>query len=459
MRTIILSLAPLLLSLAPPAASAQTARPDAPRPLALTRVTVIDATGSPAKLGMTVVVAGGQIAAVGRAGAVRVPKGARVIDARGKYLIPGLWDMHAHLQAAGAESLPLFVANGVTGTRDMGAELEFILGLRRRVASGAVLGPRIVAAGPMLDDAPPGWPFRLRVTNGAEAREAVRLLKSKGVDFVKVHARLPREAYFAAADEAKRQGLPFAGHVPEGVSSAEAAAAGQKSIEHLAEYGLLFECAARPGVQLGQVAEAYSPERCRALFDLFGQSGTRHTPTLAFLNILPKAPAEIEKEFRAKGYLRYVGPTLMRFWAEGERLSPPPPEQVRRELARANVKAAEAVGEMSRRGVKILAGCDALVPGFCLHDELELLVRAGLSPMQALQAATRNPAEFLGRQDEFGTVEEGKAADLVLLEADPLENIANTRKISAVVLGGRLIDGAGLRKALSGFKAGAGGNE
>ncbi|HLM57401.1 MAG TPA: amidohydrolase family protein [Pyrinomonadaceae bacterium] len=421
----------------------------APRPLALTRVTVVDATGGPARPDMTVVIEGGRIAAVGRSGGVRIPRGARVVDARGKFLIPGLWDAHTHHQASGAESLPLFVANGVTATRDMGSDLEFILNLRRGVEAGAVPGPRIVAAGPMLDDAPKDWPFRLRVTDAAGARDAVRLLRSKGVDFVKVHARLPREAYLAAADEAKRLGVPFAGHVPGGVSLAEAAAAGQKSVEHLSEYGLLFECAGRPGVTLAQVVEAYSPEKCAALFDLFKRHGTRHTPTLAALHVFSKSPAEIEADLRARGVLRYAGPTLLRFWTESERLSPPPPEEVRRELARMAAKSLEVVGEMNRRGVRLLAGCDALVPGFCLHDELELLVRAGLSPMEALQAATRNPAELAGRLDQLGTVEPNKLADLVLLDADPLADIRHTRRVRAVVLNGRYIPKAELQRMLS----------
>ncbi|HKY04616.1 MAG TPA: amidohydrolase family protein, partial [Blastocatellia bacterium] len=287
--------------------------------------------------------------------------------------------------------------------------------------------------------------------------EAVRLLKREGVDFIKVHTRLSQQAYLAAADEAKKQGLSFAGHVPQGVSLAEAAKAGQKSIEHLSEYGLLFECSGKPGVSLGQIAEAYSAEKCRALFDLFKQNDTWQTPTLGALQTFAKSPAEIEAELRSKGYLKYVGPALMRFWTESEKLAPPPPEEIRRELKPLARKAIEVVGEMHSQGVNILAGCDALTPGLCLHDELELIVRAGLSPMEALQTATRNPARFLGKLDSFGTVERGKIADLVILDANPLENIGNIRRINSVVVDGKYLPPGMLKKMLAEVESAAAG--
>lgn len=441
----------LLLSLLclVPLTLAKTKRPARATQIAFTHITVIDATGSAAKPDMTVVITGNRITAIGSTGKVRVPRRARIVNAEGKFLIPGLWDMHAHHQASGEESLPLFIANGVTGTRDMGSDLEFILSLRRKIAGGVMTGPRIVAAGPMLDNAPTAWPFRLKIGDEVGAREAVRLLKRKGVDFIKVHTRLPRRAYFAAADEAKKQGLTFAGHVPEGVTLAEAAETGQKSVEHLSEYGLLFECSGKPGVSLREVVVAYSAERCRALFEQFKQTDTWQTPTLAALQTFAKSPGEIESELRAKGYIKYVGPTLMGFWVQSEKLTPPPPEEIRRDLKPLATKAIEVVGEMNRQGVNILAGCDALTPGFCLHDELELMIQAGLSPMEALQTATRNPARFFGKLDTLGTVERGKIADLVILEANPLENIGNIRRINSVVVDGRYFSTEMLRKMLA----------
>lgn len=191
---------------------------------------------------MTVVVNGRVIGAVGEK--IAAPRGARIVDGRGKFLIPGLWDMHTHHEGTGEASLSLFVANGVTGTRDMGSALDFILPLRQKTSSGRVLGPRIIAAGPILDDAPPEWPFRLRVRTAPEARDAVRMLKQRGVDFIKVHDHTPRDVYFAIGDEAKRLNLPFAGHIPASITVQEATEAGQKSVEHLANSACLLNARA-----------------------------------------------------------------------------------------------------------------------------------------------------------------------------------------------------------------------
>jgi imidazolonepropionase-like amidohydrolase len=198
--------------------------------LAITGVTVIDVTGAPARPDMTVVTTGDRITAIGKPGEVRVPEGATVVDSKGKYLIPGLWDMHVH--TADPSFLPLYLANGVTGVRDMHAlDPDAIFGLRKQVQEGKQLGPRVVAAGPLVDGPKPFVPGSLVAADAVEGREAVRKLKKMGADFVKVYTKLPREAYLAIADEAKKQGLAFAGHLPESVSAAEASDLGQKSIE------------------------------------------------------------------------------------------------------------------------------------------------------------------------------------------------------------------------------------
>ncbi len=200
---------------------------DAPaKSLAITGVTVIDATGAPARLDMTVVVTGDRITAIGKPGEVGVPEGAHVVDVKGKYLIPGLWDMHVH--TASPSFLPLYLANGVTGVRDMHAlDPDAIFGLRKQVQEGKQPGPRVFAAGPLVDGPKPLVPSSLVAANATEAREAVRKLKKMGEDFVKVYTKLPREAYLSIADEAKKQGIPFVGHVPESVSAAEASDLGQ----------------------------------------------------------------------------------------------------------------------------------------------------------------------------------------------------------------------------------------
>ena len=396
-----------------------------PNTLAITGTTVIDVATGGLRRNTTVVIRGNVIAAVGER--PQVPAGSTVVDGRGKFLIPGLWDMHAHHEGTGEDSLPLFVANGVTGTRDMGSALDFILPLRQRVSSRQVLGPAIVAAGPILDDAPAGWPFRLRVRTAQEAREAVQMLKRRGVDFVKVHDHTPREAYFAIADEAKRQGLPFAGHVPSGVTIAEAVEAGQVSIEHLANFRVFTECSR---------GREYQPSLCAPLFEQLARKGTWQTPTLAFMRKLltintSSAGAEAD-------HVAYASPGLRKLWTDNQRESNASPERIRTFLALADASL-PAVRDMHRAGVGILGGCDGLVPGFCLLDELTMMVRGGLSPLAALQTATINPARYLGKEKSVGSVEPTKIADLVLLDANPIENIANIRRINAVVISGKLL--------------------
>jgi len=396
-----------------------------PNSLAITGTTVIDVSTGGLRPNTTVVIRGNVIAAVGDR--LQIPAGSTVVDGRGKFLIPGLWDMHAHHEGTGEASLPLFVANGVTGTRDMGSALDFILPLRQRISSGQVLGPAIVAAGPILDDAPAGWPFRLRVRTAQEAREAVQMLKRRGVDFIKVHDHTPRDAYFAIADEAKRQGLPFAGHVPAGVTIAEAVEAGQRSIEHLANFRVFTECSG---------GRDYRPSQCMSLFEQFAKRGVWQTPTLAFMRKL--LTINTSSSDAEADHVAYASPGLKKVWADNQRESNASPERIRAFLTLADASL-PAVRDMHRAGVGILAGCDGLVPGFCLADELTMMVRAGLSPLAALQTATIDPARYLGKERSVGSVESTKIADLVLLDANPIKDIANIRHINAVIVRGKLL--------------------
>jgi hypothetical protein len=178
-------------------------------PIAITDVTVIDVITGAHRSNVTVLIRNGRIEAI--ASKINVPNEATLLDGKGKFLIPGLWDMHSHHQGTGADCVDLFVAKGIVGTRDMGGDADFILPLRERIKSGALLGPEIVASGPILDNAPSDFPYRRRVTNAAEARQAVDELKRLGVDFIKVHDHTPREVFFAIASEAPKVGLTFAG--------------------------------------------------------------------------------------------------------------------------------------------------------------------------------------------------------------------------------------------------------
>ncbi len=461
-----------MLALIEATALAQTS--EVASPIALTHVTIIDATGSAPRDDQTVVISGDRIVEIGRR--VKIPANARMIDARGKFLIPGLWDMHVH--AWSADFLRLLAANGVTGVRDMFGPIAQIQSWRRQTQEGKLIAPRFIAAGPIVDGPKPVWPGSLAVSNEAEARAAVRKIKNDGSEFVKVYSLLPRDAYFAIADEAKKQGLPFAGHVPSLVKASEASDAGQKSIEHLT--GIVAACSskedeliketaeamAKPdfsvnsvmrqiGLQTKTLIETYNEEKARALFARFRRNNTSQVPTLVVL----RAVAFIrDPEIADDPRLKYIAPFVKRNW-QGSLFARPRSAQGDEGWKRMYQKNVEVVGAMHRAGVEILAGTDLgnpyVFPGFSLHDELALLVKAGLTPMQALQSATRNPARYLGKLDLMGTVEKGKIADLVLLYANPLIDIANTQKIDSVILNGRLVSKPELQKILAEAEAAA----
>lgn len=378
--------------------------------LALTHVTVIDCTGGPAQPNSAVVIAQGHITAVGRNDAIRIPAGTRVVDATGKFLIPGLWDMHGHLTDATEDAFPLLIMNGVTGVRDMGGNLAQLDRWRSEIDGGLRVGPHVIRAGPFVDGPKEGVTNRLTVRTPEEARGAVHDLKTKGVDFIKVHNALPPEAFFALMDEAHKEHISIAVHLPKNVSSAEASDAGVASLEHvetLYENALWREGATAKTVEQG-VDEILSPIG-QNLFRRFVKNGTWYVPTLVAYE---------------RGFVLWSN--------DPESLKP------RLEIHQKNI---EVIRMMHKAGVAIMAGSDfsdwAIVPGVDLHNELALLVEAGFTPMEALQAATLNPAKFLGKTDTYGTIQVGRAADLVLLDMNPLEDISHTRKIHAIVLGGK----------------------
>ena len=448
----------LVLSIVVP--DMQARQPTRAQSLALTHVTVVDVAAKDAEGALipdqTVIVTGERITAVGKSGRVKVPAGARVIDAGGKYLIPGLWDMHVHLSLATELALPTLIANGVLGVRDMGGDLEQINGWRRRISGGELLGPRIVAVGLVVDGQKQDALFRLTVTTADEARQAVLSLKQRGADYIKVHNAVPREAYFALSKEARRQNIRFVGHIPKEVTPAEASGAGQLSIEHAESLfeNILFS-AGRNGRSaaegLGLAFAAYSDDKAAELFRQFRRNGTWYDPVLVTYRSFA-----FRMDFAANPdpRNRYVAAATKLGWDKYQ----PVPKTLPAETvaARKSVfnRLLRLVGLMQRRGVQILAGTDAggirdLTPGFSLHDELQLLVQAGLTPLEALRTATVNPAKFLNMQDRLGAIKPGQLADLVLLDGDPLEKIGNTQKINAVVVNGRLLD----RKALDAMLA------
>lgn len=421
--------------------------------LVLKNVTVIDATGAAPQPGMTVVVSEGRIVAVAKK--PRRPKGAQVINAKGKYLIPGLWDMHVHLIMGGEESLPLFLANGVTSVRDMGGELAVLKKWRAQVAAGTLVGPRIKTAGPILEsprflqileylatqlEPPYGELLKQVVATrkalpGPEAAEAmVQSLASEGVDFIKVRSVATPETFFALAAAAQQANLRLTGHTPEVLSLAEVSETEVGSLEHVLE--------------VSPSPPEFTPKDWEAISAGFVKHHTWLTPTLIAdqtTRLTPDASVAAVIEDTA-GALdprrRYVPARLVDFWRLHRRLDA---FEGPLDWAAIHRRGVEHFRALHRGGVGFLAGTDfgarLIYPGFSLHDELALVVKEiGLTPMEALQSATRNPARFFGLEDSLGTIAPGKLADLVLLEANPLEDISNTKKIAAVVVGGKLLD-------------------
>ena len=446
----------------------------------LEHVTVVDVVDGSLRADRSIVLAEGRIAAVGRAGEVAAPPGATAVNATGKYAIPGLWDMHVHflIKSYGA----LFVANGVTGIRVMwgnppvdenALRKDFHFQWRDEFGTGKAIGPRMVIASGIVDGPNPVWPGSVVVRNAAEGREAVRAAKKSGADFVKVYELIPADAYFAIAYEAKAIGIPFAGHVPQLVTTEQASDAGQRSMEHL--YGIRTGCSTREEEVMKKraetlktlngldalkadadgmreiVAKSYSEERARRLFAKLKSNGTWQCPTLTVL----RSVAWIDDAgFVADPRLKYAPPFVKEFWDPKKDFrfkTNKPADYARMKLD--FKQSLEIVRKLASAGVGILAGTDELnpycFPGFSLHDELALLVEAGLTPLESLQTATINPARYLQRTERIGSVEVGKDADLVLLDANPLVDIHNTTKIRAVVAGGRFYDRAALDRILT----------
>jgi imidazolonepropionase-like amidohydrolase len=451
-----------------------------PPSLAITHVTLIDATGAAPQTDMTVFLADEQIAAIGGSKSVFIPRKTKTLDGTGKFLVPGLVDMHVHLTGAGEPTgsrdfiLPLLLANGITTVRDMGGDLESLIKLRHETEYGQLQAPRIFFAGPYLDGNPPFFQPSLVVTNSAEAAEDVHSLISRGADFIKVQSNLSRDAYFAIADVCRREHITFVGHVPDHVTASEASDGGQKSIEHLT--GVLRACSsdepllirkqfaagprkATTGQSLDRellwqrkLLQSYSDKQARELIAKFLRNQTWQVPTLILLrnDAFPTPETDPSRDPRQK----YIPLQVLANWQKGakdrDKGATTQEFSLRSSLMQASLR---IVGKMSTAGVPILAGTDTtapfVFPGSSLHEELALLVRAGLTPMQALEAATKLPAEFLGKQQTQGTIEPDKIADLLLLDANPLDDIHNTQKIRAVILRGKLLDRSFLDELLT----------
>lgn len=391
----------------------------------------------------------------------KADKHATEVNGTGKFLIPGLWDMHVHMVFGdwfprGKEvTVPLFIANGITGVRDMGGELEVLQQWRQEISSGELIGPRIVMSGPMLDGPQPRFPSSVAIKTAEDGRRAVADLKRRGADFIKLQSLIPRDAVFAIADEAAKEGITFVGHVPDSVRASEASKAGQKSFEHLIG---IFEASSpleddflKGGRTESKFLSTYDPQRAEALFALLAKDQTWQCPTLVWErggNLIELS--DFGHDPRAKyvpAYWKDV--TWKRFTSEIMRDNTDDLLTRRRFVD----KELEVVNAMHKAGIPFLAGTDTppgvdVLPGFSLHEELQRFVAAGFTPLEALETATLNPAKFLGMEDRLGSVEKGKLADLVLLDANPLDDIRNTQKIAGVVVNGRYLSRSDLDKML-----------
>jgi imidazolonepropionase-like amidohydrolase len=432
--------------------------------LVLKDVTVVDVRTGTLQPEQTVILERNRIASIGPSKTSKYSRQAATVNCRGLFLIPGLWDMHVHLvfgdwfPNAREISLPLFVANGVTGVRDMGSELDVVQKWRNEIEAGYLIGPRIFSSGPMLDGPKPRFPSSMAIATPEDGRRAVAELKRRGADFIKLQSLIPREAVFAIAEEAKKQEIPFEGHVPDAVRAAEMSEAGMHSFEHLIG---IFEGSSpmedeflKGGKTAGKFLSSYDAARASALAALLAKNQTWQCPTLVWErggNLIDVT--DFSKDTRAKyvpGYWKDA--TWKRFVEEIKAGFNTDDLETRKKFLE---KELEVVQLLHKAGVPFLAGTDTppgvyIFPGFSLHEELQRFVAAGFTPLEALQTATLNPARFFQLEEQLGSIEAGKQADLVLLEANPLEDIANTQKIAGVFLNGRYFSRPELQKMLQG---------
>jgi imidazolonepropionase-like amidohydrolase len=382
--------------------------------IAIQDVTVIDVASGTARPHMTVVIDEGKISRVGAASSTQILAATRVIAGKDKFLIPGLWDMHVHLYYK--QYLPLFLAFGVTGVQDMGSDFAKVKIWRDEIEKGSAIGPRIVTSGPPVDGGPsedPKLPL-IVARNAEQGRQAFDQLYKMDVDFIKILSRLPRDAYFALAEQARHWDLRMVGHVPSNVTAQEAVEARQKSLEHM----------------FGITKSVSTDEEAVRFFERCTLTGTRVSPTL----VLWLRMSHIDDtKLMSDPQLASVPASIRGTWPDVS----DDPVSLKVQIWRIY----RLVALAKRAKTEILAGTDTgdpyVIPGAALQDELEQLVEAGLTPREALEAATLAPARFFEAEKEMGSIEKGKLADLVLLGANPLDDIRNVRKVEGVFSHGR----------------------
>jgi len=441
--------------------------------LVIKNVSLIDMKDSIPKANQTIIIEGNKITSIGSR--INFPASAKIIDGTNKFLIPGLWDMHVHMWHERWEKsvptlegrevfLDMFIPIGITGVRDMGGDQRQIKKWKEEISQGKRIGPRIVS-GPIVDGPSKLQEDYIVAGTAAQGVRVVDSLIEQKVDFVKVYSTLPREAYFAIAKESNARHIPFEGHLPDAITVAEATQAGQKSIEHTGWMPL--SCSSKEDslrevivagrqnvpVQPSQsvaisnpilerfklLMATYDAGKAQAVYASLKKHGTWICPTL---NVSQPFLWKNNQPFFTDEKIKYMPQWMQDRLNVGD---------LKAGIADADIPVRKQwhaylqkmVGDMYKARIPMLAGTD--FPFFCfagysLHEELERFVQIGLTPYEALKTATLNPAIFLKKEKELGSIEKGKIADLVLLDANPLENISNTKKINAVILNGKLLE-------------------
>lgn len=397
-----------------------------------------------------------------------------IIDGKDKFIIPGLWDMHTHTWWAYKEFFPLLMANGITGIREMWGEPTEVKQIRNKIDSGLVIGPDIISSGAIIDGDPPLWKGSDIADSPEKARALVRNQKAQGADFIKVYSYLERDVYFAIADECRKEGIPFSGHIPFKISLEEAIHAGQGTLDHF--FGVLDFCSTEKEFLTTAMRAAdkndslfgarkfstfltrmqfenktYDPSQLSNLMSLLAKSNSWVCPTMI------ATEGSIDRstpDFKPKDIINYMPDFAVEGWVpRNDSASIKSRERNRKIESDWYNQTTSLFKPLKDGGVKFLAGTDYpnpnCYPGFSLHDELQSFVeKAAFTPLEALQTATINPALFLKIDKELGTVEMGKKANLLILNANPIENINNTRQIDGVILRGRFYKSTVLNDAL-----------
>ena len=438
---------------------------------AITNVNVVDVVRGDVRAGQTVLVSNGKIEAIGAAASVAIPSGAKRIAGDGRFLIPGLWDMHVHLRSDqarpnirmpedNAPMLDLFLPNGIVGIREMGGDLsDEVLSWREEIRKGILTGPKILTAGRKLDNEPPAWAGSLGVKNAQEAREGVRQMKQVGADFIKVYfRRTPPEVLRAVVDEAHKNNLKVTGHKPSNMSIQEFFETGIDGMEHsqyLAttdrdEYDKMTREAAKREGTAWAMDGTESAARLLAMQDdaegakvwkLMADRKFWVTPTLAVAaNVMQTSGKDFDQDERK----RYFTPGMWATWDSKSSFRRPIQGRALTLREVSNKRWDALMVAAYKMGVPLILGTDCgannnyTMPGFSIHEEMQAIVKAGLTPADALRMATINPAKWRGDAETTGTIEKGKVADLVLLRSNPLENIRHTQEIDAVLQNGKV---------------------